>query len=96
MLRPIPSNDHIGPFLENKVPDLWTYYCCAQYKEVSNRFFSMPSGRNRIIGSQLYKFDIAGFLHWGFNWWSTFLSRKPINPYLVTDADFVIFRVTLF
>ena len=24
--RPVVSNDHIGPFIQNKVPDLWTYY----------------------------------------------------------------------
>lgn len=85
--RPIPANDHIGPFLENGVPDLWTYYCCAQYRKVSNRFFAFPSGRNRIIGVQLYTFGIAGFLHWGYNFWYSQLSKRALNPYLVTDAD---------
>ena len=36
--NPIPSTDHIDKFLEHQVPDLWTYYCCGQYKKVSNRF----------------------------------------------------------
>lgn len=85
--RPVPSNDHIGPFLENNVPDLWTYYCTAQYKGVSNRFFNMPSSRNRIIGIQLYKFNIVGFLHWGYNHWYSRLSMKHLDPYRVTDAD---------
>lgn len=58
---PVCSNNHIEPFLENKVPGLWTYYCCGQYQEVSNRFFCMPSQRNRILGIQLYKFNIRGF-----------------------------------
>lgn len=84
--RPIPSNDHIGPFLEGGVPELWTYYCCAQYKQVSNRFFNMPSARNRVIGLQLYKFQIAGFLHWGYNFWNSQYSIEPIDPYRVTDA----------
>ena len=83
---PVCSNNHIEPFLENKVPGLWTYYCCVQYQEVSNRFFCMPSQRNRILGIQLYKFNIRGFLQWGFNFWNASLSRYRINPYCVTDA----------
>lgn len=85
--KPIPSNDRLDPFLENKVPDLWTYYCCAQYKKVSNRFFSFPSARNRISGLQFYKYDIKGFLHWGFNFWYSRLSKKQIDPFTNTDAD---------
>jgi hypothetical protein len=83
---PVPPTSHIEPFLEHKVPGLWTYYCCVQYDEVSNRFFFMPSARNRIIGIQLYKFDIAGFLHYGYNFWNSQYSLKHIDPYKVTDA----------
>ncbi|SFT24426.1 DUF4091 domain-containing protein [Paenibacillus sp. BC26] len=84
--RPIPATNHIEPFLEAGVPDLWTYYCCGQYKDVSNRFFTFPSARNRIIGVQMHKFGITGFLHWGFNFWYSQYSIKPINPYITTDA----------
>ncbi len=56
--RPIPSTDRIEDFLINNVPNLWIYYCCVQTKKVSNRFISMPFARNRIIGFQMYKFDI--------------------------------------
>lgn len=84
---PIPANSSIEPFLENQVPNLWTYYCCGQYAEVSNRFFSMPSARNRIIGTQLYKYNIVGFLHWGYNFWNAQYSAFRINPFQVTDSD---------
>lgn len=84
--RPVPASNHIEPFIENKVPDLWTYYCGSQQTEVSNRFMAMPSYRNRIIGLQFYKFDIKGFLHWGYNFYSSALSKKKINPFLVTDC----------
>ncbi|QGQ94429.1 DUF4091 domain-containing protein [Paenibacillus psychroresistens] len=86
--RPIPALDHIEPFLDNGVPELWTYYCCGQYKEVSNRFYNMPSSRNRIIGFQLYKFQISGFLHWGYNFWYTAYSLKAIDPFKITDAGY--------
>ncbi|MCC2683455.1 MAG: hypothetical protein K0R75_354 [Paenibacillaceae bacterium] len=86
--HPVPSSNHIEPFLEANIPQLWTYYCCSQFKDVSNRFFDMPSARNRIIGMQLYKFQIDGFLHWGYNFWNSQFSIKPIDPFRVTDADF--------
>lgn len=83
---PIPATDFINNFI-GKFDDLWTYYCSAQAcKNVSNRFFSNASVRNRIIGYQLYKYDIKGFLHWGYNFYYTRLSKKAIDPYKITDA----------
>jgi hypothetical protein len=85
--RPIPANNHIEPFLGRGIPELWTYYACIQYRQVSNRFFNMPSARNRIMGIQLYKFQITGFLHWGYNFWNSQYSLKSIDPYRNTDAS---------
>ena len=48
----------------------------------------MPSARNRILGIQLYKFDIVGFLQWGYNFWYSQYSRYPIDPFKVTDAGY--------
>lgn len=84
---PVCANDHITPFIEAKVPNLWAYYCCAQNVQVSNRFMALPSFRNRILGVQLYKYNIPGFLHWGYNFYNSHLSKRAINPFLVTDAD---------
>ena len=86
--NPIPASDHIEPFLEHEVPNLWTYYCSAQERHVSQRFFSMPSARNRILGLQLYKFNIVGFLHWGFNFYYSQYSKYPIDPFRVTDGGY--------
>ena len=55
-------------------------------QQVSNRFFSMPLARTRILGVQLYKFKIQGFLQWGYNFYNTQYSLEHINPYAVTDA----------
>ncbi len=83
---PVPANDHIKPFI-GKVKELWTYYCCVQADHyVSNRFFSMPSARTRVLGLQLYKFDVRGFLHWGYNFYFSQYSKGLIDPYKVTDA----------
>lgn len=85
--NPVPSIDKIEPFIENNVPDLWGYYCVSQAKEVSNRFISMPSYRHRIIGIQMYKFNLAGFLHWGYNFYNNRYSYDAINPFVSTDGE---------
>lgn len=83
---PIPSNNSVDDFV-GKTKEFWTYYCCGQHREyVSNRFFAMPSARNRILGIQLYSYDATGFLQWGYNFWYSQFSKYAINPYKVTDA----------
>lgn len=84
--KPIPGNNEIEEFLEHGLTDMWTYYCTGQFYEVSNRFMSMPSARNRIYGVQLYKYNIIGILHWGYNFYNSQFSIEHINPYEVTDA----------
>ncbi len=83
---PVCATNHIGPFLEHKVSGLWAYYCCAQGKDVSNRFLAMPGARNRCIGLQLYHNKIEGFLHWGYNFWMSQYAVRPVDPYRVSDA----------
>ncbi len=83
---PIPSNDHIEKFI-GKTDELWTYYCSAQNKKnVSNRFFCNDSLRTRVIGYQMFKYDVKGFLHWGYNFYYTQLSKALIDPFKVSDA----------
>ncbi len=83
---PIPSNDHIDKFI-GKTDELWTYYCSAQNKKnVANRFFCNDSIRTRVIGYQMFKYDVVGFLHWGYNFYYTRLSKAVIDPYKVSDA----------
>lgn len=84
---PVAASSVIHDFLDDDLDELWTYYCVGQFTEVANRFMSMPSARNRIFGIQMYKFNISGFLHWGYNFYNSVLSYKKIDPYKVTDAD---------
>lgn len=84
---PVPSENAIEKFA-GKVPQLWTYYCCGQFRdEVPNRFFCFPSVKNRMLGVLLYKYNCEGFLQWGYNFWFSQLSDHPIDPFKVTDAD---------
>lgn len=85
--KPIPANDHIQPFLDAGVPNLWTYYCVGQYKDVSNLFIAQPSQRNRVFGAQLYKFRIEGILQWGYNFYNSQNSLYAVDPFATTDGD---------
>ena len=86
--HPIPGTSEVDEFYEAKVPNLWVYYCCAQCKDVPNRFFAMESARNRIMGVLMYLYDIKGFLHWGYNFYSSKYSLYPVNPYQITHAGY--------
>lgn len=88
--HPIVGIDHLQPFLDHGVEDLWAYTCCAQCVDVSNRFLAMPSARNRILGVQLFRHGIRGFLQWGYNYYNNQYSLAPIDPYRVTDAEFFV------
>lgn len=77
----------IDKFLENNVPNLFAYYCCAESGDYyTNRYMAYTSLRQRIIGIQLYRNKISGFLQWGYNFYSTVLSDEAIDPYMITDG----------
>lgn len=83
----VSSTKVIDVFLENKVENLFAYYCCAESGDyLSNRYMSYTSLRNRVIGVQLYLNKISGFLQWGYNFYNTTLSDEAIDPYLITDG----------
>ena len=46
----------------------------------------MPSERNRILGLQLYKYNVKGFLHWGYNFYYSQYSKAVIDPFETADA----------
>ena len=85
---PVVAVDQAAPFLNAGVRKMWVYYCCAQNRQVPNRFFAMPSARNRIMGVLLYWNRVGGFLHWGYNFYNSQLSQRPVDPYRVTHADY--------
>lgn len=85
--NPIPCTNDIESFIEKGFPHPWTYYCCGQGGKLSNRFFGMPLSTTRIIGFQLFKYGIEGFLQWGFNFYNSQYSLRSIDPFAVTDTD---------
>lgn len=86
--RPIPTVKTADQFVEHGVPDLWVYYCCSPGSVCSNRFIAMPGHRTRVIGAQMYRAGVTGFLHWAYNFYYNRYSIAPVDPYLNTDGDF--------
>lgn len=83
---PVAGTPSINNFFGENVNKLWCYYCGIHNDKVSNRYIAQKSRRTRIIGFQMYKYGVSGFLHWGYNFWFTELSQKHINPYEISDA----------
>ena len=84
----VPVVNKLEPFIEAGCRPLCTYYCCGPVGGYyPNRHFGIPFQRLIVLGSMMYKYDIALFLQWGFNFYNTFLSRRAISPYGNTDCD---------
>ncbi len=85
---PVPSIDVFPRFRDNKVSEMLVYNCLGQAgHNLTNRFIAMPSYRTRILGMMLYRAEVAGYLHWGYNFYNSALSlEKNLDPYAVNDA----------
>ena len=84
---PISNLNSIANFVNKGIPNLWGYYCCGECSRVSNRLIAMPSCRNRSIGMQMYKYNLEGFLQWGFNFFSTQNVVELADPFVSTSND---------
>lgn len=85
--RPVVCCDHAADFINEGVENLWVYYC-GGVTNVANRWLSMSGARTRILGTQLYKYNIKGFLHWGYNFYNNQFSYDAINPYTEVAGDY--------
>lgn len=83
---PIVPHDQSDKFLEENVENMWVYYCCGHYDYYSNRLFAYPLWRTRIMGLQLFKNNISGFLSWGYNFYYSEFSIDVLDPFRVTDG----------
>lgn len=84
--KPIVLLDHLQEFIDHDAKGIWTYNCLVPDHGYSNRFLAMTLPRNRSIFLLLYKFNIEGFLHWGYNFYNNAGSADQINPFLDTAS----------
>lgn len=85
--KPVSHLKSIETFVKNNVPNLWAYYCDDKVS-VSDRYFATPLYRPRILGVQLYLYDIEGFLHWGYNYYNNKWSYDAVDPFGDSTAEF--------
>ncbi|MGC4232076.1 MAG: DUF4091 domain-containing protein [Niabella sp.] len=50
--------------------EVWFYTCLWPKGNYANRFIDLPLIKTRLLHWINYKYDIDGYLHWGFNWWT--------------------------
>lgn len=74
-------------FADKGIPNLMVYNCCGPVDQYyTNRMVNMPSQRTRVLGVQLYQAGVQGYLHWGYNFYNSWLSFESVNPYEDTTA----------
>ena len=78
--NPVVSVGHVPEFIKDNVDTTWCYYCLGPI-DTTNRFVAWASYRTRVLGLMMFKHDMKGFLHWGFNFYNTLHSNEYIDPY---------------
>ena len=69
--------------------EAWYYTCLSPKGEYANRFIELPLIKTRLLHWVNHKYDIPGYLHWGFNYWGSGGGITTAdNPY--DDASGVI------
>ena len=60
--------------------EVWFYTCCYPRGEYPNRFIEQPLLKVRMLYWLAYKYGAAGYLHWGFNYWTGDPFRTADRP----------------
>lgn len=58
--------------LRKQGKEIWFYTCVIPQGNYANRFIELPLVQTRILHWIGFKYHAAGYLHWGFNFWSGF------------------------
>ncbi|MEO8417080.1 MAG: DUF4091 domain-containing protein [Ginsengibacter sp.] len=67
---------------QTKGAEAWYYTCLSPKGEYANRFIELPLIKTRLLHWVNFKYNIPGYLHWGFNFWGSAsgISTSP-NPF---------------
>lgn len=87
---PISCTTKIHDFI-GKCDNLWAYYTGGSaIPGRSSRVIGVPRERNRMLGIQLYYYNIKGFLHWAYNNYYAEQSSYRFNPALNPSGGFAL------
>ena len=71
----VPTIENLGKhfdfFKERKASGdrVWFYNCVQPQGDYANRFAELPWIKTRLTHWVNYRYDIEGYLHWGYNFW---------------------------
>jgi hypothetical protein len=60
--------------------EVWTYTCTGPQGNYANRFIELPLIKTRILHWINFRYNISGYLHWGFNHWNDNPFDETVNP----------------
>ena len=65
---------------QSKGKEVWTYTCTGPQGNYANRFIELPLIKTRILHWINFRYNITGYLHWGFNHWNDDPFDETVNP----------------
>lgn len=68
---------------QSKGDEVWTYTCTGPQGNYANRFIELPLIKTRILHWINFRYNITGYLHWGFNYWND----QPFDETVQPDTD---------
>ncbi len=84
--QPVPSIAVTKQFVDEGIP-CYTYFCCGPRGAYLQRLMDTPLLNTRMAGWLFYKFQVLGFLHWGYNYWYRSQTRTLIDPFTESSGD---------
>ncbi len=70
--------------------EMWFYTCCHPMGLYPNRFLDYSLLKTRVLHWYNWRYDLAGYLHWGLNFWTddpftevTFAGLPPGDCYII-------------
>jgi hypothetical protein len=77
--------------------EVWFYTCLYPQRRYLNRLMDFPLLKVRLLHWLNFRYDFAGYLHWGWNWWTPepLLATQPViddNTTLLPAGDaFIVY-----
>ena len=77
---PVPSISVTKQYRDEGIP-CFTYFCCGPRGRYLNRLMDTPLAKLRMLGWLCYRFEVLGFLHWGYNYWQRRGQLELVDPF---------------
>lgn len=82
---PVCTISGVQEFIGKGMP-VWCYFCCQPRGKYLNRMMDDSLAKIRMSGWLFYRWPLKGFLHWGYNYWHTNMSKTFLDPFQVSDG----------